>query len=249
MFSRTSRLYTRHFANYTKRVSPYRHSTSWSRPSLFIAACTSSLLLVLSKDKVYTDANADKSVHVKDEISPEYCIPVSLQVASTPLRLVGFGTRSVTFLSFHVYSIAFYNKTGLKCEVVTDLVNDDPIAIRLRPTRPTNGSHLRKGFVKLFQKRLQMDRHTLTAQEVVDVEKGMQALDASFATGVVSRDVVFVFSKVGNTLRIEQDGSEIFTIANGWMARNFFLGYFTEPYPSPSFVEALSLRRTENESK
>ncbi|OBZ79731.1 Mitochondrial import inner membrane translocase subunit tim21 [Grifola frondosa] len=98
--------------------------------------------------------------------------PTTLRIPSkTPLptfTLIGVGVRTVSFLGIKVYSVGFYAdltspnltipKSASPEEKIEHLVRNGACVLRIVPTRSTSYSHLRDGFVRAMQARMQLCR-------------------------------------------------------------------------------------------
>lgn len=115
-------------------------------------------------------------------------IPSSMKLQDTWYALMAVGVRQVTLFNFSVYTIGLYASerslsllktrrwkemldapTYLKNgdDMVNELVSSDEIhlAMRIETTRPTNGQHLRKGFLKLLNHRHGHVKSVLSEEE------------------------------------------------------------------------------------
>lgn len=74
--------------------------------------------------------------------------------------------------------------------------SDESLAIQVSSTRPTNGAHLRKGFLKLLTKQLDTERKNLSEDEINGIKAGMNVFLLHFPSGSVLPTDVFTFVRL-----------------------------------------------------
>ncbi|KAI9092166.1 chalcone-flavanone isomerase-domain-containing protein [Phlyctochytrium arcticum] len=222
-----------------------------------IAASTLMGDTFLSAERV---AEADVNEPVGIEPVTKRPLPVSLSLtynsSSHPFNLLGLGVRQVTLLNINVYTIGFYinpvlakrlgqdpvlrdikNTKELTDSVVERIVEGGPgeeIAIRIEPTRNTDGPHLRNGLLRMLSAQLAHEDTTATrATPPLPVPSAdpalLTALDtlrAAFPSGQVKKGQVMVFTRTSEGwLRMEYEGQEMCVVRHRWVADRFVEGY------------------------
>ncbi|KAJ3049606.1 hypothetical protein HK097_009425 [Rhizophlyctis rosea] len=174
------------------------------------------------------------------------------------LSLIGLGVRQVTFINFNAYTIGFYLSPTTCSRIqksfkwrsdfsakhlldgdqqgeyfVRDLVRGEgEVAIRIDPTRNTDGPHLRNGFMRFLTARLAKEDDELSEVEKTAILEAFDSLRAKFPAGRVAPGQAFVFTKTQDGgLRVEFEGEEFVTVNNRWVAERFFEGYLTAEKP------------------
>lgn len=174
-------------------------------------------------------------------------LKIPSRLALPPFTLVGTGVRTVSFLGLKVYSVGFYadlSNPALNLpadasfdDKIAHLVNNTACVLRIIPTRSTNFTHLRDGFVRTMQARLKLahERGQLTKEDEGALVTPLHKLKSMFPNAPLqkhafldiilnppqpSRPRTVIFRDIG---RIESD----------WVATQFFLAYFEGTGISP----------------
>ncbi|RSH78888.1 uncharacterized protein EHS24_001811 [Apiotrichum porosum] len=213
------------------------------------------LPLIVDRYAIQCDAApAPVDGDVKVDPATQVAHPLTLTPASTPaLTLVGLGVRTVSFLSFKVYSAGFYVNdyvlrnslhslpgwsnfsateiTGPAGEGMIQALLDSPadVAVRIVPFRNTDFSHLRDGFTRtlLARQKIQRQQGLLTPADDERIATSLQALKAMFPTGSVPKgnELIVTRSRDGK-FGLEYKGKVLGTVADKWLADNMVLAYF-----------------------
>ncbi|KAI9199726.1 chalcone-flavanone isomerase-domain-containing protein [Polychytrium aggregatum] len=226
-----------------------------SRSSLW--AYGTGLLLVLSAALAGGSVLNSEQAHpipLREDPVTHARIPESLRLPSRDpqqsFRLLGLGSRHVTFLQIPVYVIgvyidsvtehaistwkAFDAEAFLKHNVALDhlVKGKGQIAIRIEPTRATNGPHLRNGVERFLKLQLAQDQASLTETELQEIKAAMTELRANFPPGVVKAGQSFVFRKTTeNTLEMEFEGELMVVMKSKWVAETFIAAYLRADPP------------------
>ncbi len=141
-------------------------------------------------------------------------VPTLLTINSLPFQLIALGVRQVTLLYISVYTVALYAaKSGLEQKNLASMidaekyfvkgagagvnkfVHDNQLVLRIEPTRPVNGNHLKKGFLKLLETRLVDEVKDMSAIEIKAIQDDLARLRASFPSGELKMGSYFTFVK------------------------------------------------------
>eukprot|EP00039_Didymoeca_costata_P028112 m.20062 g.20062 ORF g.20062 m.20062 type:complete len:284 (-) comp6738_c0_seq1:99-950(-) len=111
---------------------------------------------------------------------------------------IGFGTRSISFMNFYVYSVALYvntvdfvfamegyepNKNGFEMDIDfrDRLLKKTRRTLRLTPYREAEMSHLREGFTRAVEIRIERGKYSMEEKE--EIKKELATFRASFPRG------------------------------------------------------------------
>lgn len=185
-----------------------------------------------------------------------------------PQQLIGMGVRSVTLLQFHAYSIGFYASNsaiqGLKKSsrwiqefspskwsgsssesrnfYVRNLVDGNELSLMICPIRPTDGVHLRNGFVKLLQSKFDKESKSLGEQEKQELTKAIDDFKVFFPSKAIPKGTRIVFSRgKEGSLTCSIAGSFAGRIEQSRLSEWFFEGFLLGDEISPSFVRSIGI--------
>ena len=186
--------------------------------------------------------------------------------AEEGFELVGLGVRQVTFLNFNAYSLAFYigkstverlkstsrwlqefsiakwNQTNAEGSnfFLKDLVGNPKshIAIMISPVRPTDGSHLRNGFIRMLQSRFEKEKARMSSKDQLLVQEGLSQFKTLFSSSLIPKGTRILFKKSGAQITCHVDEKVAGSITNPYIASWFFEGYLMGQHISPSLVSS-----------
>ena len=181
--------------------------------------------------------------------------------------LIGTGVRAVTFMNFHAYSMGFYldASTRLKSSrwqsefapskwtssnpesrnyYMNDLwKNSSGMSLIITPVRPTDGVHLRNGFLKLLENRLKKEvaEKRISTDQKVEIDKALDRFKQLFPSKAIAKGTRIVFSTTRDQggLLCSIAGQEMGRIDSEMLAEWFFSGYLLGDEISPSFVKSV----------
>ncbi|KAF9243863.1 chalcone-flavanone isomerase-domain-containing protein [Melanogaster broomeanus] len=235
-----------------------RQTRSLSKPLLWGAASafTAALVLQQATTTVHLDApQTTKEDPCPNLVDPATSIefPKELRIPSRfplPLHsLVGVGVRTVSFLGIKVYSVGFYADlanpklhvpiTASPEEKIDHIIRNTSCVIRIVPTRNTSYSHLRDGFIRALNARLQLarSRGTLSPETELAVQSPLRKLKSIFPTTAVAKGYPLDVHLTAPTGDPTRPRSLVFldlgSVESDWVAQEFVLAYFEGDGISP----------------
>ncbi|KAJ3417173.1 hypothetical protein HDV05_006379 [Chytridiales sp. JEL 0842] len=219
---------------------------------------------------VPTVVDPDTKVEVPTVISLNYSSNHGTPSIPHTFYLVGAGVRQVTALYFNVYVAALYadqaSLAGIRHNpkwsstytptaflkgtdasyFSQDLVRKPgtELTLVIQPVRQTTGVHLRQGFMRFLNARLERElKEKLLSEEGGEaVREKLKELEAKFPQGQILTDQKLFFTKKSNgTFRVEFEGRELALINSRWIAERFFEGYLTHEKPiTPKFRKSVA---------
>lgn len=193
---------------------------AYSARAIALAASVTLLGSTLAND---SSANSLEGVTVDSSISPFPTeITSKNSTVSSPHSLIASGVRSVTFVGFKVYGVGLYvstkdepkiattvqqyvkkygrdasdllNDKEISQEIVADISESVPFAIRITPVRNTDFGHLRDGFVKSI---LASPMAKTIREEVAEGIQQLRAVFLGFKGSVPKDHSMWVVSRDG----------------------------------------------------
>lgn len=163
--------------------------------------------------------HSDTSIELADvveEPATQIRLPRQLDINGQTYRLLGFGPRSVTFLSIKVYVVGLYVPANLQIDHQTppvSLAQTVPALLYIAPTRGTGAAHLRDGFVRsltAYMKQLPVEG--MSPEIVADQQQHMltdiDAFKALFPKANIAKGAVLLLEQTTKGLRLTFDGNQ-----------------------------------------
>lgn len=236
------------------------------------AAGAMTLGLIIKNSTIYR-ADESLQTNLVLEPQTKTFFPTEWKVSSsnTLQKLVGTGVRAVTVLQFHAYSMAFYigpdtikrlqsssrwnqefcsvkwtEKNAESREYFLKSLVQEPseMTILITPVRPTDGVHLRNGFIKLLQTRFQKEiaQKTVTDAERKEISESLEKFKTLFPSRTVDKGTRLSFElQSDGLLCCSIAGKVMGVVENKKVASWFFEGYLLGDEISPSFVRGVGL--------
>lgn len=235
-----------------------------------VGASTTLLALALHRQqhhRVFADQIADVTELTLEPLTKTFFPAKWTSPGGQSQTLIGTGVRAVTFMNFHAYSMAFYldastrlNSSRWQTEFAPSkwsasnpesqnyYMNDlweksSGMSLMITPVRPTDGVHLRNGFLKLLQNRLKKEvaQQSISTDQKVEIDKALDGFKQLFPSKAISKGSKIVFSTTQDEggLLCSIAGQEMGRIDNKILAEWFFTGYLLGDEISPSFVKSV----------
>ncbi|CAI5758344.1 unnamed protein product [Candida verbasci] len=183
--------------------------------------------------------NINETVEVDNSINP---FPYEIETPTRKYQLLGYGVRSVTFISFKVYGIAIYiDKNDIPKlkeptdDGIRDMVSNCNFLVRLTPVRNTDFNHLKDGLIKSIL------AHESSKQ--LDLNLGLQELRDAFKIrgSVPKNDLLFMeFNKglMNFSYANKKEYKEMGKITDPQIGTQLFLQYLGKKPLSQSLKES-----------
>ncbi|CAH1768006.1 618_t:CDS:2 [Entrophospora sp. SA101] len=198
-----------------------------------------------NKKVIHADTSSNlvkDSIETIEEPESKIRIPACITLYDgSKAVLIGMGTRRVSFLNINVYIVGMYIREkdieilkkwkgfdkekflSSSDESVASMLLDQPIeiSIRIEPIRNTNGQHLRDGFARALNIRLQ--------DEIVEAIK---IFKTKFSKSIIRAGTALVLTRLKDGgLRMDYEGKEMGIVYNDWLSKNIFMGYLSAKHP------------------
>ncbi|KAK9894287.1 hypothetical protein P389DRAFT_105518 [Cystobasidium minutum MCA 4210] len=191
----------------------------------------------------------ESPVHLDPDTSIPFPATIKpIESSSGDLKLIGLGVRTVSFLRVKVYSAGAYflekALDGLKGrgqllqegqgEKLVAYILDQPydVAVRIVPTRNTDHSHLRDGFVRAMLARMKQATSSkqITDEQAEAAGKDLDDFKGFFPSGKVSKGKYMMLTRRGSdgALLLEYEGKLLGTLRNGFLSKQMLLAYFAD---------------------
>lgn len=186
-------------------------------------------------------------------LDPDTSIPFPASItpigsSSGALKLVGLGVRTVSFIRVKVYSAgAYFSEKALTSvrghreliqegqgEGLVSYLLDQPydVSVRIVPTRNTDHSHLRDGFVRAMLARMKQATSAgqLTDEQAEQAGKDLDHFKGFFPSGKVSKGKYMLVTRRGSdgALLLEYEGKLLGTLKNTFLSKQMLLAYFAD---------------------
>jgi len=259
LFANTFRTTTRILSAQSTRsfhgqLGKQQHTSRW-KSSFLIGSAFAVFGAGVVTSTIHLDAEAEQDATLDPATSIAFpnqlTIPSRTQLPQ--FSLVGVGVRTVSFLGIQVYSVGFYAdlsnpkldipKSATPEEKVIYLVNNTACVLRIIPTRSTSYSHLRDGFMRAIQARMQLlkQRGSMTPEEESGAQSPLRKLKSMFPNTPLSKhtplDIIIPAPEAEQprTLIVRDLGA----IQDDWVAREFLLAYFEGGGISPPLKKSV----------
>lgn len=239
--SRSSRLGGRFLS--TRPVAMHTRAWVWPTVALGLGVAawmtTSPLVLEAPMDRMVTETKSSMPMHTYLQADE-----TSVNTHGKPLRLVGMGVRTVTFLNMYVYVAGLYveedalptaqaqckmGEVPLEEQVRAWLEAGVTCAIRVVPVRATDMNHLRDGFVRTINTRAKDARTPENVYQMTDeaeeaLAHNLRDFKGLFPRSKISRGqtldlIVQRDASSMYTLSLQINGKEVGTVKSGPTAR------------------------------
>ncbi len=228
----------RRFAISVRAVAAHSHREQSRRSFFFDARPLAAAVCVVAVAKAASSSDSDSDDEFVEPASG-FKFP---RVLADGSRLVSASTRTISFLKFHAYALAFYVVGPVRAPAdgalasVFDSAANASWSLDIRPCRETVGNHLTSAWLPKITKQLE----PISEADVARLAQLASIMDAQKRKYAYASSIKIVWDKRTHTLSVAHDGKPLGSVSDAdRVARALFALYTEVPAISEDFARGL----------